>query len=122
MVPGNGLTGRHANGFNKVVVPKLTLNRLVDHLRGSVGRVVVRHTPHGTILSRLPDMSRVKWSPAQKARRKLMQQAADYYRTQMEDPKTAALHRTRAAKKKIPVSSLVMGEYLKLGYAPRTAR
>lgn len=98
---------------------KLKLNSALHQLRGSVDGLVIRHTPHGAILSRKPDMSRVKWSPAQKARRKLMKDAAAYYRSVMADPKQAMLQRTRAARKKIPVSSLIMGEYLKRS-APST--
>ena len=92
---------------------KLTLNAALDQLRGSLDGLVIRQTPHGTIVSRKPNMARVKWSPAQKARRTLMKDAADHYRSMMKDPKQAALYRARAARKKIPVSSLVMGEYLK---------
>lgn len=92
---------------------KLILNSALNQLRGSLDGLVIRHTPHGPIVSRKPNMSRVKWSPAQKARRILMMDAADHYRAVMKDPKQAVLYRARAARKKIPVSSLVMGEYLK---------
>jgi len=92
---------------------RLTLNSALVQLRGSIDGLVIKHTPQGAVLSRRPDMSRVKWSPAQKARRKLMQEAAEHYRTLMEDPKQASRYRALATKKKIPVSAFVMGEYLK---------
>ena len=86
---------------------------MLKRLRGSIDGLVIKHTAHGHVLSRRPDMSRVKWSPAQQARRRLMQDAAKHYRKIMTDPKQAARLVAIAAKKKIPVSSLVMGEYLR---------
>jgi len=50
-----------------------------------------------------------------------MQEAAQHYRTVMEDPKQAARYRSLAARKKIPVSSLVMGEYLKAAKSSRSS-
>lgn len=97
---------------------KLTLNSSLTELRGSIEGFVVRHTAHGPILSRRPNMAKVKWSPAQKARRKLMKSAADHYRAVMQDPKVAERYRALAARRKIPVSSLVMGEYLKRAAKP----
>jgi hypothetical protein len=92
---------------------KVQLDSLITQLRGSLGNVVVRHTPHGPVLSRRPDMSGVKWSPAQKAHRKRMKAAAAHYRATMADPAQAARYLKLAARQKIPVSSLVMGVYLK---------
>lgn len=68
---------------------KLKLNSALTQLRGEIDGLVIRHTPHGAILSRRPDMSRVKWSPAQKARRKLMQSAAVHYHAVMKDPRSS---------------------------------
>ena len=100
---------------------KLVLNSVLQQLRGSIDNLVVRRTSHGAVLSRRPDMSRVKWSSAQKKQRRLMQEAAQHYRTVMEDPKQAARYRSLAARKKIPVSSLVMGEYLKAAKSSRSS-
>jgi hypothetical protein len=94
---------------------KVDLSSFLSGMSGRVGDFVVRQTPAGLVLSRAPDMSKVKWSPAQRARRKLMRDASVHYRAVMKDPKQAARYRTLAAKKKIPVSSLVMGEFLKRG-------
>ena len=88
---------------------------MLRQVRSSIGNLAIKHTPHGAVLSRRPDMSKVKWSPAQVARRKLMEEAGVHYRAVMQDPKRAARYSALAAKKKIPVSSFVMGEYLKRG-------
>ncbi len=92
---------------------KLTLNTALQSLRGGIDGFVIRDTPHGQVLSRRPDMSRVCWSPAQVAHRERMQAAAVHYREVMADPKEAARCIARARKLKVPVSSLVMGEFLK---------
>ncbi len=91
---------------------KLQLNSALRDLRGSLDNLVVRRTPYGKVLSRKPDMSRVKWSPSQLAQRQKMKSAASQYRKLMSDPAQAARHTARAAKLGIPVSSLVMGELL----------
>ena len=92
---------------------KTKLNPTLDQIRGAIDGMVFRRSASGTVVSRRPDMSRVKWSPAQKAQRKLMQDAAKHYRIVMKDPTQAAAYAKLAAKQKIPVSSLVMGEYMK---------
>ena len=124
MVPGglevqtcHATCARHVH--QSLLMAKLKLNSSLTELRGSIEGFVVRHTRHGSILSRSPDMSRVKWSPAQKARRKLMKSAADHYRAVMQDPKQATRYRALAARQKIPVSSFVMGEYLRRAAAAR---
>ena len=94
---------------------KVELDSLLRSIRGAIGNMVVKRTAHGPVLTRSPDMSRVKWSPAQRAQRKLMAAAGAHYRAVMKDPRQAARYRALAAKQKIPVSSLVMGEYLRRG-------
>lgn len=91
---------------------KVRLNSTLVQLQGAIGGLVIRHTPHGDVLSRSPDMSRVKWSAAQLAQRKRMKAAAQHYRRLMAEPAKAARYVARAAKLRIPVSSLVMGEFL----------
>lgn len=94
---------------------KLDLHSFLYRVSGRVGNVVIRQTRTGAVMSRLPDTSKVKWSPAQRARRKLMREAGAHYRAVMSDPAQADRYRALAAKKKIPVSALVMGEFLKRG-------
>ena len=92
---------------------KTQLNPSFTQIRGAIDGLVFRQSPSGPVVSRRPDMSRVKWSPAQKARRKLMHDAARHYRAMMKDPAQAARYTKLAAQQKIPVSALVMGEYMK---------
>lgn len=92
---------------------KTQLNSALRELRGSIEGLVIRRTPHGQVLSRKPDMSRVKWSASQLAHRRRMKSAAIQYRKVMSDPAQATRYSARAAKLGIPVSSLVMGELLR---------
>jgi len=92
---------------------KLTLNSALTQLRGSIDNLVVKHTPHGAVLSRWPDMSTVRWSSAQTARRQLMQEASHYYQTVMEEPEQADRFRALAKQNNIPVSAFVIGEYMR---------
>lgn len=92
---------------------KLQLNSALRDLRGSIDNLVIRRTPYGKVLSRKPDMSRVKWSAAQIAHRQRMKAAASEYRRLMSDPAQAARLVARAAKQGVPVSSLVMGQLLR---------
>lgn len=92
---------------------KIQLNSILRELRGSLGDLVIRHTPHGQVVSRKPDMSRVQWSSSQIAHRERMKSAAIEYRKVMSNPVQAARHSARAAKLGIPVSSLIMGEFLR---------
>jgi hypothetical protein len=100
---------------------KLTLNSALKQLQGTIDGLIIKHTPHGPVLCRRPDMSRVRWSPAQLAHRRRMQAAAAHYREVMADPGRAARCVARARKLKVPVSSLVMGEYLKAAGAAGSA-
>jgi hypothetical protein len=92
---------------------KVHLNPALTQLQGTVDGMVIKHTPHGSVLSRRPDMSRVKWSPAQIAHRKLMKDAATHYRAMMADPGKASQCIVRAKKTGVPVSAMIIGEYLK---------
>jgi hypothetical protein len=93
---------------------KAKLSPLLVELRGTLGRgMVLRRSPRGIVVSRSPDMSKVKWSPAQKAQRELMEQARLYYRQEMAKPAKATRYRTLARKAGIPVSAYVMGGFMR---------
>jgi hypothetical protein len=92
---------------------KLKLHSTLKSLHGALDGLVIKNTPHGQVLARRPDMSRVRWSPAQKAHRQRMQDAALHYRRVMADPVLAARCVAKARRMKVPVSSLVMGAFLK---------
>ena len=95
---------------------KLKLNDLLHEIRGSIGNLTIKGGPHGPIIIPKPATPR-RWSAKQKAHREKMRVARWFYREQMSDPARAARHRARAKELGIPVSSYVMGGYLKHGPA-----
>ncbi len=78
---------------------KVTLNPLIKQLSGKMGDVVFRVSSIGeTIITKAPDMSQVKWSPAQKAQRERFKQAVTYAKAAMAEPNVRAVYEKMAAK------------------------
>ena len=66
-----------------------------------MGDVVFKRSPSGvTILTKVPDMSKVKWSEAQKEYRKRLRKAIAYARAAMADPKVRAIYEKIAKKRR----------------------
>jgi hypothetical protein len=94
---------------------KAQLNSGLNQLNGMIDGWVYKQTPHGTTVSRRPDKPR-DWSEAQQANRIRMKQGArQFYWAQMSDSVRAAHYRARALELKIPVSSFLMGGFMKHG-------
>ena len=82
-------------------MPKVDLNPMLEGLSGKIGDVVFRyHRKTGkTSISKVPDMTGVKWSKAQKAQRQNFKKAVAYAHSVKANPEAwAALQKT--AKKK----------------------
>ena len=95
-------------------MPKVILHPWIQQIHGKMGDVVFKRTPNGeTIMTKRPDMSRVKWSPAQKAHRKRFQQAVAYAKTVMADPKIRAMYEKKAAKARKRPRDLAISDYFK---------
>jgi hypothetical protein len=78
---------------------KITFNTLVNSIRGKVDNAVIRLTPSGTLaLCKMPDMSNVEWSDAQRAHRQRFKEAIALAKEAIADPKVRAKYE-RAAKK-----------------------
>lgn len=78
---------------------KITFNLLVNTIRGRVDKAYVRRTPSGTMaLCKLPDMSNVEWSEAQKAHRQRFGQAVLDAKAALVDPNVRAKYEEAAAK------------------------
>jgi hypothetical protein len=91
---------------------KSTLNSALTGLSGSIDHWVYRQTPHGTVITRRPDMSGVVWSPAQLAQRERARAAGCHYRRIMADPRVATQKRAEAKAAGLPVSVYVMKDWL----------
>jgi hypothetical protein len=80
---------------------KAKMNPLFEWFSGSIGRMVFRRSHSGDhVASRTPDMSRVKWSPAQVAHREKMKAAFAYARAAVRDPEIRAYYLRLARRKK----------------------
>ena len=93
---------------------KVTLNPLFDDIRGKIGDYVLRRAPSGRlILSRSPDMSRVKWSKTQKENRQRFKEAVAYAKAAMADPHLRASYEKRATEEGKRPYDLALSDYLK---------
>jgi hypothetical protein len=95
---------------------KVTLNPGLESLTGAMDGVVFKHyrkDKRGRVVSRRPDMSRVKPSPAQLARRELMRLAGIFHRQVLANPELLKKYQAIARKQRINLSAATMGEYLR---------
>ncbi len=93
---------------------KATLSPMVAVLRGRLGDYVFRRSPDGQlILSKVPDMSGVKWSKAQQAYRQRFKRAITYAKAAMADPKVHAIYKKMAAKKNKHPFRMAVSDYIK---------
>ena len=77
---------------------KIILNPMIQGIRGKLGDVVYRVSPTGKqMFMKAPDMSKVKWSKAQKDNRKRFKQAIAYARVAMADPAVSKIYEKRGA-------------------------
>jgi hypothetical protein len=97
-------------------MPKIRLTTALKSLSGTVDGLVFKHyrkDKRGLVLSRKPDMSKVKPSPAQLARRTLMRQAGEFHRQVLADPRLLKKYQGIARKQRINLSAATMGEILR---------
>ena len=93
---------------------KITLNPMIESIQGRLRDYVFRHTPTGGIsISKSPDMSKVKWSKAQKEHRKRFKEAIAYAKAAMAEPSVRARYEKEAAKKNKRPFDLAVSDYFK---------
>lgn len=80
---------------------KVKLNPVIKLITGKIGNMVFRRAHTGQLsLVQAPDMSRVKWSQAQKDHRKRFRRAAKYAKAAMQEPEMRAFYEQMAAERK----------------------
>lgn len=97
-------------------MPKIRLNSALEGLTGTMDGWVYKHyrkDKRGRVLSRKPDMSKVKPSPGQLARRELMREAGRFHQLVLADHKLLKKYQAIARKKRINLSAATMGEVLR---------
>jgi len=93
---------------------KVILNPIIEELRGAMDDFVYRTSPNGKVyLSKTPDMSKVKWSKAQRQSRQRFQEASQYAKAAMADPQLRAIYAERAAKEHRVPYRVALSDYLK---------
>ena len=93
---------------------KITLNPIVERAQGKMGNLVFRRSHTGEMtITKLPDMSKVKWSKAQKAHRQRFKQAVAYAKAAMAEPTVRTVYEKTAAQKNKRPFDLAVSDYFK---------
>ena len=95
--------------------PKIKLSRAFLALSGTLDQWGFKQyrDKRGLVISRRPDMSKVKASPAQKANQQRMRDAAKFHRQVLADPALLKKYRRIAARDQISLSAATMRDVLR---------
>jgi hypothetical protein len=96
-------------------VPKANLHPLYADIQGTLFEdLVLKRSPSGKIIvSKKPDMSKVKKSQAQLENQERFKQASDYARAAKADPQVWAHYQEQAQRLKKRPRDLAMSDYYK---------
>jgi hypothetical protein len=95
-------------------MPKIVLHPWIKEISGKMGDVVFKRTPSGEIImTKSPDMTKVKWSPAQQAHRRRFKKASAYAKAAMADPKVSTIYKNKAKKAHKRPRDLAISDYFK---------
>jgi len=92
---------------------KITLNPAFEAIRGKMDGIVYRVRYRKQTGSKAPDMSKVKWSAAQKEHRKRFRLAVEYAHAAMADEQVHAMYVKEAKKKDKRPFDLAVSDYFK---------
>lgn len=94
-------------------MPKVDLHPTITGLSGKMGDIVFRYNRKTgkTSISKVPDMTRVKWSKAQRAQRRRFRQAVAYAHTVKANPEAWSVLQKRAKKKHKRAWDLAISDY-----------
>ena len=80
---------------------RIKLHPMFLWIRGKMGKIVYRPTRNGNVSAYLaPDMTKVKWSAAQKANRQFFKECAAYAKRAIRDPELRQFYLEMAQKSK----------------------
>ena len=95
-------------------MPKVRLQPAIIEIRGTLYDVVFKKSPQGKmIVTKRPDMSKVKWSPAQKAQRQRFKKAAAYAKAALAEPQVRLRYERKAKKQNKRAWDLAVSDYFK---------
>jgi len=93
---------------------KVTINPVFTEIHGKTGNMVFRRSRKGEIYAiKRADMSKVKWSKAQKEHRQRFKEATAYAKVVMAKPNIRAKYEKIAAKQKRSPFFVAVSDYLK---------
>ena len=93
---------------------KVKLNPTILRIQGKLGNAVFRLSHTGELsMTKLPDMSKVKWSKAQKEHRQRFKEAVAYARAAMADEKVRAKYAKEAKKLDKRPFDMAVSDYFK---------
>ena len=94
---------------------EVIFNSMIKEIHGAIGDVVYRvsSSTGKTYISKRPDMSRVKWSKAQKNQRTNFSLANEYAQEAMEDPDRRAVYEAIAVKEHRQPYRVAFSDYFK---------
>lgn len=93
---------------------KVEFNPAIQQIRGAIGNVVFRRGANGTIhIMKKPNMSKVKWSKAQKAHRQRMRLASAYAVATKANEKVYAVYLKKAGGDGRLAYNLAVSDYFK---------
>jgi hypothetical protein len=88
-------------GRKRQKAPKILLHPMFQWIRGKMGKIVYRLSHNGEVSAYpAPDMTRVVWSPAQKAQRQRLARATAYAKLAIQDPEIRQFYVEMAKQKK----------------------
>ena len=95
-------------------MPKIKLAPFIEEIHGTLDGWVFKKSPQGEmIVTKKPDMSKVKWSKAQKANRKHMSDAITATQIALMDSKVKARYERKAKKQGRRAWNLALSDCLK---------
>jgi hypothetical protein len=86
---------------------------IVEGLSGQVGGVLLKNYRYGTVISKMPDRSKVKLTIHQKKLNTNFQQGVEYARSIINDPVKKKQFEKQARRKHTSVYHYVLAQYLK---------
>jgi hypothetical protein len=92
---------------------KVKNSLLVEGLSGKLDQILLKNYKYGTVVSKMPDRSKVKLTNHQKGLNKNFQQAVAYARSIINDPAKKKQYEKQARRKHTSVYHYVLAQYLK---------
>jgi hypothetical protein len=98
---------------------KLKSNSLIEGMSGQVNRVLIKQYPYGTVISKMPDRSKVKLTRHQKKQNSNFQQAVAFAKSVLADAAKRQAYEKKARKEKRSVYHVALSDFLIKNRVPK---